>query len=174
MSYYYQDGINVQRNQVTIAREGGINYNATIRHTATPVDSPIIEPVTLLEQKKYSHVDLNDDDQKILGLITQARELIEQHIGRYLIPVTITATIINAQGHIRLIGSPANNILEGTTPVDLSKPFGEKEVTYDGGYAAADVPQGLKLAILQTVDFWLNGGRGLADDVTRSIKPYSI
>lgn len=169
---YIEDFEDAKRNRITFVGNTGANYNAVIRFKATPVDETVIEPVTLQEVKDYSHIDLNDDDAKILRLIPGVRQMVERYTGLSLIPITATAVVINGLGYITLLGSPASNILNGTETIDLADPFDETTLTYDGGYALTDVPEALKTIMLMQIDYMLNGGTGFDEMAKELLKPF--
>lgn len=175
MPLYYQDIDNVRRNMVTVVGSGSPAYNAILYYEATSA-SPVVEPVTLQEVKEYSHIDLSDDDNKITGLITQVRQLVERYTGRYLIPVSISAAVINGLGNIQLIGGNVKNVKDKDgDDVDLKETFDEAtELNYDAGYATADVPEGLKLLMLQIIDNYIKGNYGIPDDIKKQLKWYNI
>lgn len=54
------------------------------------VSPPGEEPVTLAELKLHARIDLTDDDDLLAGLITAAREWVEQHTARRLMLRTET------------------------------------------------------------------------------------
>ena len=173
MPLFFEDIDNVQRNKVTIIGETGANYNAIIKYVATPVDATVIEPLTLQEVKDYSHIDLNDDDAKILRLIPAVRQMVERYTGLSLIPITATAIVINGLGYINLLGGPASNILNTDLEViDLADRFDETELTYSGGYALTDVPEALKTIMLMQIDYMLNGGYGFDEMAKELLKPF--
>ena len=175
MPLYYEDIDNVRRNMVTVVDSGSPAYNAILYYEATSV-APIVEPVTLQEVKEYSHIDLNDDDNKITYLITQVRQLVERYTGRYLIPVSISAIVVNGLGNITLIGGNVKNVKDKDgDDVDLKETFDEAaELNYDAGYATTDVPEGLKLLMLQIIDNYIKGNYGIPDDIKKQLKWYTI
>jgi uncharacterized phiE125 gp8 family phage protein len=57
-----------------------MTYRSLTRATA-----PVVEPVSLAEAKLHLRVDIEDDDQYILGLIAAAREYVEAYLDRSLV-----------------------------------------------------------------------------------------
>jgi uncharacterized phiE125 gp8 family phage protein len=49
------------------------------------VTEPAVEPVTLTEAKQHLRVDTSDDDTYITGLITAARQWVEEYLDRSLV-----------------------------------------------------------------------------------------
>jgi uncharacterized phiE125 gp8 family phage protein len=70
---------------------------------------PAVEPVTLAEAKAHLRVDTADDDAYITGLITAAREWVEQYLDR---------TLVHTQWVMRLDQFPAS----GMEPIELPRP----------------------------------------------------
>lgn len=62
-------------------------------NNVTEVTAPTAEPVSLAETKDHLRVDINDDDNLILGLIQAAREYAEEYLGRSLIQRTYRADL---------------------------------------------------------------------------------
>lgn len=59
----------------------------------TLITPPAAEPVLLADAKLHMRVDYTDDDALIPGLITAARELVEQTVGRQLVTATWQVTL---------------------------------------------------------------------------------
>ncbi len=57
------------------------------------VQPPTVEPLSLADARKHLRVDYTDDDDLIAQLITTARMLVEQHLGRVLITQTLLWTM---------------------------------------------------------------------------------
>ncbi|ESX78485.1 head-tail connector protein [Mesorhizobium sp. LSHC414A00] len=58
---------------------------------ATVAIAPTSEPVSLVEAKRQVHVDFDDDDDYLNGLIATARNHVEKYCGAYLATQTVTA-----------------------------------------------------------------------------------
>jgi uncharacterized phiE125 gp8 family phage protein len=81
-----------------------VQYRSLTRQTP-----PAVEPVTLAEAKAHLRVDTADDDAYITGLITAAREWVEQYLDR---------TLVHTQWVMRLDQFPAS----GMEPIELPRP----------------------------------------------------
>lgn len=81
-----------------------MQYRSLTRQTP-----PAVEPVTLAEAKAHLRVDTADDDSYITGLITAAREWVEQYLDR---------TLVHTQWVMRLDSFPAS----GMEPIELPRP----------------------------------------------------
>ena len=81
-----------------------MQYRSLTRQTP-----PAVEPVTLAEAKAHLRVDTADDDAYITGLITAAREWVEQYLDR---------TLVHTQWVMRLDQFPAS----GMEPIELPRP----------------------------------------------------
>lgn len=81
-----------------------MQYRSLTRQTP-----PTVEPVTLTEAKAHLRVDTDTDDAYITGLITAAREWVEQYLDR---------TLIQTQWVMRFDKFPDS----GIKPVELPRP----------------------------------------------------
>lgn len=81
-----------------------MQYRSLTRQTP-----PAVEPVALAEAKAHLRVDTADDDSYITGLITAAREWVEQYLDR---------TLVHTQWVMRLDQFPAS----GMEPIELPRP----------------------------------------------------
>lgn len=91
--------------------------------------TPVI--VTLAQFKTYAKIETTDEDTDNTDLILEARQLFEKYTGIGLVEKTITATIRNDKGDVKLPYSPVASITS-------IKDFEEEDVTdyefYDDAY----------------------------------------
>ena len=134
--------------------------------TRNPV-APVCEPVTLDEAKRYLRVLYDNEDRTVELLITQAREMLEQAVGKSLVETEVHLINDRLFRSFRLPYPPVASITEATLDgEDVSGDFNEigllmrggrdLEVKYiSGPYQAS----GLKLAILEVLaHLWVTRG----------------
>jgi uncharacterized phiE125 gp8 family phage protein len=85
---------------------------------ATQPPSPPPEPLSVEEVKLNLRVDVDDEDALIEGLISVAREHVEDYTGLVLTPRTITETAATLGHWIDLAAWPVTNVLEIRYPLD--------------------------------------------------------
>lgn len=136
------------------------------------LEPPAGEIVTLDEAKRFArmHLDLDDDDAMVEGLIKSARELIEARLARCFLATKIRETrVIPESGRIRLSrypiamiesvtidGEPVDPAPETPPPSGLVGNPGETwVVTYTAGVAdVADVPETAKTVVKMLAAHW--------------------
>lgn len=176
MHYYYEDGINVRTNSVTIiggyGGYGNIAYNAVLDVHFS--DDEEVEPVTLTEAKNWCRIDVSDDDDIITELITAARIICEQYSNISFIPRTVTARLKNPLGGIYLPYGPVTELasvtdddlneleigdytITGASFKQIKEPFTELTLVYTAGYEL--LPKNLKKAMLNQIS-WMYDNRG--------------
>lgn len=143
------------------------------------------EPVNLDEVKQHLNlqfdtagsIEFNDDDTKLVDLITQCREELERYTGLSLVNKTLKAIVRNECGGIEIPGGPVisitdikdvdGNTLSGTTVRGNQFKWIEYprscylEINYTAGYDLNTnvIPAGLKRALLEEIAFrYGNGG----------------
>lgn len=159
-----------------------MKYNDVIE--VEVVDDIETEPVTLEEVKRHLSLqfdtagsyEFDDDDTKLLDLITQCRDLLEQYTGLSFAEKTLKAILRNDCGGIEIPFGPVTeltsikdvdgNTLTATTQYTargnqfkwIDHPSScYLEVNYTAGYTT--LPAGLKRALLEEIAFrYVNGG----------------
>ncbi|SKA29797.1 Phage gp6-like head-tail connector protein [Chitinophaga eiseniae] len=130
--------------------------------------SPTAEPVTLDDVKLWASIDFNEKDNVLTGLITAARQLLEEKYDIGIVRKTVTAIVDNSCGGIEVPGAPIGTVTgknqEGNsvelTIIGLDHKFIESpcscylELEYESGYEAADIPEVFRTAIKQQV-LWM-------------------
>jgi hypothetical protein len=148
--YYFEDGINVRTNSVTIAGGKGVQYDAVLSFKFSDEDNT--EPVSLQEAKDYCMVDGNDYDSLINMLIPAAREQVERAKKVSLINRTITAKIKPGTnlpfGPVIEIESIEDD--SGNSYDELKDASCDVTVVYAAGYEDG-IPKNYKLAILDAI-----------------------
>ena len=133
---------------------------------------PAVEPISLDDAKRFArlHLDLDDDDSMVSGLIRSARELIEARLARCFVTTRLRETrVVPASGRFRLLRHPVKQLVSlsvGGVPVDplpellapadvLATPGETIEIVYEAGVDdPADVPETAKTAIKMLVAHW--------------------
>ena len=125
----------------------------------------ITEPVTLAECKAYMRLSNTDEDTLISSLIKAARELIEKYTGLSLIRKTQKIIVNNSLGNIAVPYGPyvdADITATGTDVIVkkrnkrivIESPLTDSlELTCIGGYTSATIPEALKTAIKEQVNY---------------------
>ena len=119
---------------------------------------PIVEPVLLVDTKRFLRISGTAEDVDIQNLIKAAREWVERMTGLSLIERTVTCTI-QVNEFVELpygpITSTVTKMGDNTVAYAVTaKPFpmfnlpGEYNVSYSAGYTAINIPESLKFAII--------------------------
>lgn len=151
----------------------------------TDVASLSDEPVTLDEVKRHLNLQFDtsgsyqfdDDDTKLEDLIRQSRELLEQYTGVSMAVKTYRAVLRNECGGMAIPFGPVTSITtvadaDGNTLVanqgykltgslyEFQSPLScYIDVTYTAGYTPANIPAGLKRALLEQIAWnYVNAG----------------
>jgi uncharacterized phiE125 gp8 family phage protein len=74
--------------------------------------SQIVEPITLLQAKKWLKIDVNDEDTLIQSFITVARQQCENYLNISLIQRKVIAFVNNSLGGVWLPFAPVAEILD--------------------------------------------------------------
>lgn len=145
--------------------------------------APTVEPVTLAEAKAHCRVDSTADDSLIVGLITTARELVEDYIDRALVTQQLVMKFDKFDSEVELPRPPmaaagtatavtiTYTIADGSTAtlpttayrVDRDAQPGRIRTIYNGSWPAT-----LLDANAITVTWW--AGYGSAADVPQRVK----
>lgn len=145
--------------------------------------APTVEPVTLAEAKAHCRVDSTADDALIVGLITTARELVEDYIDRALVTQQLVMKFDKFDSEVELPRPPmaaagtatavtiTYTIADGSTTtlpttayrVDRDAQPGRIRTIYNGSWPAT-----LLDANAITVTWW--AGYGSAADVPQRVK----
>ena len=181
---YFEDGINVRTNSVTITTgeyNRGFNtcgytdnfvsheFNDPIPEPPAEGEDPVwVEPVTLAEAKEWLKVDFDETDNEITGLITAARIVCERYANLSFVPHSLAVRVVNALGRVALPYwaqgaeiTPENEELTITMQGRyVVSPLGEFNVTYD---TVPVVSYMQKTAIKQQL-LWMFNNRGDALD----------
>lgn len=153
-----------------------MKYNDVIEvEVVTDVET---EPVELDEVKRHLNLQFDtegsavfdDDDSKLLEMITQCRQELEQYTGLSLAPKTLKAIVRNQCGDIEIPAGPVTTLtsikdVDGVTLTDTVVRGNQfkwieypkscyLEVNYDAGYET--LPAGLKRALLEEIAFRYN------------------
>lgn len=131
------------------------------------------EPIVILYGNPNDDPDSNFDfdDTLIEELITAARIKVEVATGQHLVEKTLIVTVTNGAGNIELPGPVTGTItgvdeneedyeeddikIVGSKFPSLRLPIARNGVfTYEAGYTAANIPKGLKMAILAYIAFF--------------------
>ena len=156
----------------------------------------VSEPITLAEAKAYMKIDYGDDDEMIEGLITAARQLLEEKLNVGMITKSYTEEHDGGAYSIRLKRSPVTAVetvtLNGTDttteiPANMyirsknvlkhrygqfprGRGFAAVTVTYTGGYAdAINVPRPLTLALKQLTAYMYENRGDDVEDIPEQI-----
>jgi uncharacterized phiE125 gp8 family phage protein len=164
-----------------------MKYNDVIDvQVTTAVANLAAEPVTLAQVKRHLSLQFDtsgsyqfdDDDTKLEELIVQSREYLEQYTGLSLATKTYKAILRNDCGGIEIPYGPITAITtikdsDGIALVDgttyqlrgnqfkwIESPLScYIEVVYVSGYTSANIPAGLKRALLEQIAFdYVNAG----------------
>lgn len=170
MQYFRQDSDNVQKNMVTIVGEMSMVYNS-IENLKKVV---VANYITTSDVKAYSHIDESDDDTKITMVIQAACDMLEEFSAVGFRSLTVTASIINGLGNIKLPYTVRGDVTEvGGDVLDLKETFTEaKNITYSAGVTTT-IPDNLKVIALMQIDFILKGGSGLDQNVKMLLRSYN-
>ena len=111
--------------------------------------SPVSEPVTLSEAKLWLKVDYSTDDDLITSLIQAAREMVEDHTNRKLMPQTVTE---------KFNGFPTDNIilsasvLSAVTSIQYTDEDGDTQTLSSAKYIVQDyaMPPQISIAYGET------------------------
>jgi uncharacterized phiE125 gp8 family phage protein len=164
--------------------------------------TPTSEPITINDVKKWCNIELDFTyyDALLTALITAARQYCEAYVGHSLIPRTITATLRNDLGNVRLPFGPAGNVLhvygsDGTTEITtdnytitgtsikrIKYPVTDDcnetiTVEYEAGYTT--LPDVFKTAIeMQVAYMFQNRGdeenKGVSSEVKMILGPHKV
>lgn len=158
-----------------------------LSHKITPINtSPDV--VTIQEAKEYCRVDFDDDDGLFARLIASSRLRLQEYTGRVFLAANCEAVYAQEGCGDRIALCYSDNI----DLTDESPYFGlligenylkttdhEVNLTYTAGYAAANVPEWMKLAVLMDVAYrYENRGdvasamSGINAEVREFLKPY--
>lgn len=186
-------------------------YNDVIEVQVTAdVANLAAEPVTLEEVKRHLNLQFDtsgsyqfdDDDTKLEDLIKQSRELIEQYIGVSMAVKTYRAVLRNECGgqaipfgpvtSITSVADVDGNILVANQGYKLTGSLHEFQwplscyidVTYTAGYTPANIPGGLKRALLEQIAWnyvnagdqqqqFANGSVAICESAIAKAVPYS-
>ena len=143
------------------------------------------EPVTLEEVKRHLNLqfdtsgsfEFDDDDTKLQDIIKQSRELLEQYTGVSIAVKTYRAILRNECGGMGIPFGPIISITDvkdrdgvvlvaGQTYKFIGSLYEFEspvscyiDVTYTAGYTPANIPQGLKRALLEQIAWnYVNAG----------------
>lgn len=156
-------------------------------------DDAITEPVTLTEAKDFCKIDISNDDNLIVSLITAARQMCEAYTNIGFVEHSIVANINNMNGNILLPYGPIiditqitdddNNVLtvdddytlRGNDFKRLQYPeWDNLTVEYIGGYGT--LPEILKTGLLNAIYFLYDNRSQGTDDIgpiaKMILKPY--
>jgi len=162
-----------------------IDVNALDGTVLVPIP---VEPVSLAEVKLQTRIDFADDDVYLSALITQCRGLMERVTKRSLVEKTVTAIIRNEIGGMELPWGPVKSIttvtnrnldvlvvndtykVEGLLFPVVTQPTSDYVTfVYTAGHTAANMPVGLKQALLELIAYKYRH-RGDEDDQELSRK----
>lgn len=164
-----------------------MKYNDAIDvQVTTAVANLAAEPVALAQVKRHLSLQFDtsgsyqfdDDDTKLEEMIPQSRDLLEQYTGLSLASKTYKAIIRNECGDIEIPYGPITTItslkdIDGNALVDGTgyKLRGNQfkwiewpkacyiEIIFVSGYTSANIPAGLKRALLEQIAFdYMNAG----------------
>jgi hypothetical protein len=144
-------------------------------------ESGITEPVTLTEAKDFCKIDISNDDNLIIALITAARQMCEAYTGVAFVQKDVTAVINNVNGNMFLPYGPINEIyqitddegniltvdtdytLRGNEFMRLEYPCWDNlTAEYSGGYV--ELPEILKTGLLNAIYYlYDNRSEGVED-----------
>lgn len=136
------------------------------------LERPDREIIDLDDAKRFArlHLDLDDDDSMVMGLIQAAREFLEARVARCFLTTTVKETrVVPASGRIRLSRAPVSRLVsvevdgEAQTPFpvfvppnDLRfRPNARVVVTYKAGVDDVDdVPETAKTIVKMLMTHW--------------------
>lgn len=156
-------------------------------------DESITEPVTLTEAKDFCKIDISNDDNLIMSLITAARQMCEAYTGVGFVEHSIIANLNNVNGNIYLPYGPVIEVIQVTDDdgnvltVDtdytlrgndfkrLQWPeWDNLEVEYLAGYSV--LPEILKTGLLNAIYFLYDNRSQSTEDIgpiaKMILKPY--
>lgn len=151
----------------------------------------ITEPVLLDDVKAYMRISNSTENELISSLIKAARELIEKYTGLSLIRKTQKIIVNNSLGNISVPYGPyvdADITATNATDVIVKKrnkriviesPLTDYlELTCIGGYTSATIPEALKTAIKEQVNYMfmqrdnIIPAKGLGDKAKQYAAPF--
>jgi uncharacterized phiE125 gp8 family phage protein len=161
-----------------------MRYNDIIEvQVTTDVAAFANEPVTLDEVKRHLNLlfdttgsyDFDDDDTYLTALVSQCRESVEQWLGISMAAKTYRAILRNECGGIEIPYGPVTGVtsvkdidgvvlvvtdgyqLRGNQFQWIEKPVScYIDIVYTSGYTPANIPKGLKHALLEEIAFRYN------------------
>ncbi len=145
-------------------------YNLVIDHTSTVIGYGQ-EPISLDTAKAYCRVEAvnTSQDQLFAYWITAARQAIEHATGLSLVPKSVVAYLQNPQGNIELPFGPVTStpvyLDSSSNVVTFSQIYGSQfptivdtfdyvQASYNAGYTNDNIPDELRIAILNQVVSW--------------------
>lgn len=147
-------------------------YNLVIDHTNTVIGYGQ-EPVSIDNAKAYCRVDPGisnpAQDQLFAYWITAARQAIEHNTGLSLVPKSVVAYLQNPQGNMELPFGPVTStpvyLDQGSNVITFSQVNGSQfpsivdtfdycQASYQAGYTNDNIPDEIRIAILNQVVSW--------------------
>lgn len=145
-------------------------------------DGDVVEPVQLTEAKDFCRIDIGTDDTLITAIITAARMQCEKYIGVGFISREVTAILNNENGGIYLPYGPVGEILSVTNSkgdtlvLDTDYTISglefyrlltpkETDITIDYSAGYAELPEGLKLGLLNAIYYMYDNRAQAAEDI---------
>ena len=153
------------------------------------ITPPVEEPVDLDEAKRFARLflDLDDDDELVMGLIQAAREVLEAKLARRFVEATLQETrVIPPDGRIKLLRAPVAEIIsvevdgepltlplqiDGEATIEVGSPGKQVVVVYKSGYGPTSnqVPEAAKTVIKMLVAHWYGKRTPTTRDAQNSV-----